>query len=177
MVLKSVKTLMLSSALMLVFASASGAQTLGAGLSLFEGGTGVTIDYAKVHKTISNDRTLSWVGDFSFHGDEGVNWITLQGGMRMGGQASEKVRWHVQGLVGILRASANGAFGDFVDDLCDDLDIDCGASDTSLVITPGGGIDYVIDEKKAVRAQLDIPFNADGSGTRFWVGISLALGR
>jgi hypothetical protein len=166
----------LASALLFAFSTSSSAQTLGAGLSFFEDGTGVTVDYAKMHKAISGDRTLSWVGDLSYHGNEGINWLTLMGGLRMGGNASEKVRWHVQGLIGILRASASGAFGDVVDDICDDLDIDCGASDTSLVIAPGAGIDYVFDEKKALRVQLDIPFNGDGSGTRFWFGISLKLG-
>lgn len=176
MFIRSVKVMFLASTLLLAFAVSSSAQTLGAGLSFFEGGTGVTVDYAKTHKTISNDRILSWVGDLSFHGEEGVNWLTAQGGLRMGGNASEKVRWHVQGLVGIIRTSVSGIAGDVIDDLCDIADVDCDASDTSLVISPGAGIDYVFDEKKAFRAQLDIPFNGNGSGTRFWFGISLKLG-
>ena len=183
MFIRSVKTLVLAAALVLSFSLPAAAQQLGAGISFFEGAVGGTIDYSKAYKTLSNDRTLGWVGDVSFHheGEDGVsvNWLSLQGGVRLTGKASEKLRWHVQGLVGILRGSASTDLGDVIEDICDDLDIDCDASgsDTSFVFSPGAGIDYIIDEKKAFRVQLDLPFNADNSGTRFWFGLSLNLGR
>ena len=90
---------------------------LGVGLSFLgdEGGTGVTMDYAKPFRSLANNRTLGWVGDFSFHrnsvGVEGfeanLTSITVQGGVRLDGPLgqNENLTWHAQGLVGILRSS------------------------------------------------------------------------
>ena len=107
---RTVNAFFLGTALLLASALPARAQTLGAGVSFLgdEGGIGATVDYSKPVRTLSKDRTLGWVADASFHhnGDsiEGfsasVNQIMVQGGVRLGGTANEKVSWHVQGALG-----------------------------------------------------------------------------
>jgi hypothetical protein len=184
--MRSIRTILFSSVVMLATTLPAGAQTLGAGLSFLEGGIGVTIDYAKAYKTLTNDRSLHWVGDVSFHHDgagaefvdASLNILTIQGGLRMKGKIDEKLSWHVQGLVGIMRASVSVSASGLTEDLCDALDIDCeaGASDTGVVVSPGAGIDYAFNDRRSLRVQLDIPFDDGGSATRFWVGLSMKLG-
>jgi hypothetical protein len=158
---------------------------LGVGLSFLsdDGGTGVTVDYSKPFRSLANNRTLGWVGDFSFHrNSEGIEdfevdltVLTFQGGVRIGGPFGQNpnLTWHGQGLVGILRTSASN---DLLDDVCDVLDIDCSDSETDFVFTPGGGIDYAFNERTAFRAQIDFLIS-DGSAVRFWIGISQRIGQ
>jgi hypothetical protein len=188
----SVKCLLLAAALVLASPMSAAAQgKLGVGLSFLgdHGGTGVTVDYSKPFRTMANDRTLGWVGDFSFHsGDAGIDvdltTLMIQGGIRLNGRLSEKVTWHVQGLVGFVRQSVDADIDDDLEDLCEEFDVDCDfdfeGSDSSGVITPGGGIDYWFNPQTALRAQLDIPIAlSDGAGstTRFWIGISRMFGQ
>src|SRR5687767_1456221 len=106
-----VKGLFLGLALLLSTPMTAAAQgTLGVGLSFLgdEGGTGFTVDYSAPFRTMTNDRTLSWVGDFSFHrnsfdtvGFEGnLTNLTFQGGVRIGGPIGTdgRLTWHGQGL-------------------------------------------------------------------------------
>lgn len=175
---RTVTGFFLGTALLLASALPAAAQSLGAGISFLgdEGGTGITVDYSKPFRTLEKDKTLGWVGDFSFHhnGFEGgsVNVLMIQGGVRINGAINEKVSWHGQGLLGIARASGHS-------DLCAEvLGIDCGGSDTNLVFSPGGGIDYTFKPNMAARAQLDLPIIFGGSTnstTRFWLGLVWAL--
>lgn len=185
----TVKCLFLGVALLVMAPVSAMAQDapgkLGVGLSFLsdDGGMGVTVDYSKPFRTLSNDRTLGWVGDFSFHrnsvgiepADVDLTVLSFQGGVRISGPLGQNPNftWHGQGLVGILRASASN---DTVDDLCDIVDVDCDASDTNFVFTPGAGIDYAFNEKTAFRAQIDF-FISDGNATRFWIGISRKIGQ
>jgi hypothetical protein len=188
------KGLFLGMALLLSTPMTATAQgTLGVGLSFLgdEGGTGFTVDYAAPFRTMTNDRTLSWVGDFSFHRnnfdspgfDGNITTLTFQGGVRIGGPIGTdgKLTWHGQGLVGIVRQSFDFGADDLNEELCDLLDIDCevGDSDSTGLFTPGGGINYWFNPQTAFRAQLDIPIGFGegwGSNTRFWIGISRQLG-
>jgi hypothetical protein len=162
--------------------------TLGAGVSFLSDGRGigVVVDYSRPFRTLANDKTLGWVVDFGYSHDDtdnilfegGVNTIMLQGGVRVRGALNDRVSWHGQGLVGILRTDVSGDF----DDLCDDVedligdDLGCGG-DTGIIFTPGIGIDYGFSDNAAVRAQLDIPIGEGGAATRFWVGISFRPGQ
>ena len=187
------KGLFLGLALLLSTPMTAAAQgTLGAGLSFLgdEGGTGFTVDYSAPFSTMTNDRTLSWVGDFSFHrnnfdglGFEGdITTLTFQGGVRIGGPIGTdgRLTWHGQGLVGVMRSSFDFGVDEFTQDLCDALDIDCdlggGDSDTGFIFTPGGGINYWFNPQTAFRAQLDIPIGEGGNTTRIWFGISRRMG-
>jgi len=164
--------------------SAADGGTLGAGLSFLgdDGGTGVTVDFAKPIKSTISGRALELVGDVSFHrnsvdgfgSDANFTNMTAQAGLRVKGPAGEKVTWHAQVLAGLLRSSFDFEADDFAEELCDELDIDCGIgdSDTGFIVTPGVGINYWFSQRTALRAQLDLLINDDGSSTRFWVGIS-----
>lgn len=80
-------------------------------------------------------------------------------------------------LCSFKRSSVNVSAAGLTQDICDAFDLDCdaGASDTGLVVTPGAGIDYALNEKRSLRVQLDIPIGDGGSGTRFWFGLSMML--
>ena len=183
------KVFIFGTALLLASALPAAAQTLGAGVSFLgdEGGTGITVDYSKDFRELAKEKMLGWVGELSFHhkGFEGggFNSLFLQGGLRVGGPAAEKLRWHAQGLVGLRRASASGDAGDLIDglnDLCNELDLACeiDSSDTGLIFTPGVGIDYAFKPNMNLRAQFDLPIalgDGGGSTTRFWIGLSWLL--
>ena len=132
------------------------------GLSILgdNGGVGLQGSLSNKIKDLANDKILSWVADVSFHHnsilDVGFTTFFVQGGARVGGPINDKTDWFGQGLIGIVRRSC------------------CGVSDTAVVITPGGGIDYAINEKMKVRGQLDIPISLEGDGgstTRFFIGL------
>jgi hypothetical protein len=156
------------------------AQDFGIGLSFLgdEGGTGIIVDYAKAWKEQGSGKMLSIVGDLSYHhkgfdnifGDFSVNTLLVQGGVRIGGAAGENLTWHGQGLIGIARGSTGGDAGD----LCDLADVSC--SDTDVIFTPGGALSYALNEKSAVRAQLDLPIGGDDSTTRFSLMYVMKLG-
>jgi hypothetical protein len=186
------KALFLGLALLLVSPATAAAQRkLGVGVSFLgdEGGTGFTVDYSGPLRTMANDKSLSWVGDFSFHRnsfdgfgfDGNVTTLTFQGGARIGGRLAEKVTWHGQGLIGIWRSSFDFEADDLNEELCEEFGIDCdiGDSDSGGLFTIGGGIDYAFTDNTAFRVQLDFPiFMGDGeSTTRFWLGISRTIGQ
>ena len=91
--------------------SAADGGTLGAGLSFLgdEGGTGVTVDFAKPIKSTISGRALELVGDVSFHRngidgfgtDASLTNMTAQAGLRVKGPAGDKVTWHAQVLAGL----------------------------------------------------------------------------
>jgi hypothetical protein len=190
------KTLFLVPALLVMVPMSAAAQDVmpgkfGVGLSFLgdEGGTGFTVDYSKPFRSVGNDRTLGWVGDFSFHrngfddfGLEGdFTSFTFQGGVRISGPigTNSNLTWHGQGLVGVLHHSFDvGIEDDLDEDACEDLGLDCsfGESDTGFIFTPGVGIDFWFNERTALRGQFDIPIGEGGSTTRFWVGISRRIG-
>jgi hypothetical protein len=185
----TVKCLFLGLALLLVTSVPAAAQgTFGAGLSFLgdDGGVGVTVDYSQPFKSLANNRTLGWVGDFSFHHnsiggfddfDVSISTITAQGGIRIGGPIgqNQKLTWHGQGLLGIMHANVSA--DDIIGDLCDDFDVDCDESDSQFIFTPGAGIDYAFNERTAFRAQIDFPIGSDASTTRVWFGISQKIGQ
>ena len=140
-----------------------------------EGGLGVQGSLSNQIKDLDNGKTLSWVADASFHHKSfdltDVSWSTfmVQGGARVRGTINDKTAWFGQGLIGIRHATFSS---DLTDSLCSALEIDCDASDTGVIVTPGGGIDYAINDKMSARAQLDIPIGSGGSTTRFFVGLA-----
>lgn len=177
-------TVGLSLLLFVAIAGAAGAQTIGAGVSFIgdERGTGVLLDYSSPFASQTRDYTVGWVGEFNFNhrgfGNDfvgvtgGINTLMLQGGVRATGEASEKVSWQVQGLVGLIRSGFGTDAAGSNEDLCDLYDIDCstGVSDTGAVLTIGGGVTYALTDKTGIRGQLDFPIaiGADGgSTTRF----------
>jgi hypothetical protein len=164
----AVKALFLGLAVLLMApvpaAAQDGPGKLGAGLSfLSDDGTGVgfTVDYSKPVRSLADNRTLGWVGDFSFHHDDGVDVITLQGGVRFAGQlgANPNLTWHAQGILGLLHASADGD------------------GESRFIFSPGAGIDYAFTERTAFRTQVDFPLGDDVSAVRFWIGISQKVGQ
>lgn len=171
-----VKGLVLAGALFLVSAMPAAAQDgLGLGLSFLgdDGGAGVLVDYSQPLKRQTTSAHLGWVGEFSYFPGDFFSSLFLQGGVRASGRAGEKVNWLGQGMIGILRQSADG-----LDDVCDVFDIDCDASNTGAVLTVGGGIEYAINEKSGIRGVLDIPIaltDGGGSTTRFTIAYVLKL--
>jgi len=191
----TMKCLFLGLAVLLMAPTPAAAQstpgTLGAGVSFLSDdgtATGVTVDYAKPFRSLGNNRTLSWVGDFSWHRksfdddlfdvDANATLLSFMGGVRIGGPLgqNENLRWHGQGLVGIVRSSVGG---DDIDELCDLADelTDADCSETSFVFSPGGGIDYSFNERTAFRAQLALLLGDDISAVRIWFGIARQLGQ
>jgi hypothetical protein len=125
-----------------------------------EGGIGVQGSLSNKIKDLANDRVLSWVADISIHrrgfelSDLTFTNLLIQGGARVRGAINERTDWFGQGLVGVRRFSTN-------------FDV----SDTGIIVTPGGGIDYAVNEKMKARGQLDIPIGDGGSTTRFFIGL------
>jgi hypothetical protein len=186
------KCLFLMMAALLVMPVAAAAQDtqgkVGVGLSFLNEDettfTGFTVDYSKPIRTTANNLTIGWVGDFSFHRhdeeddddfgfDASVSLLTFQGGVRVGGQVGQNpnLTWHAQGLLGALRFSTSV---EDLDDECDLADEVCG---TKFIFSPGGGIDYSLTERTAVRAQIDFPLGDEVSSVRFWFGISYKVGQ
>ncbi len=159
---------------------------LGVGLSFLgdDGGVGATVDYSKPFRSLSNNRSLGWVGDFSFHGNDvgesgievDVKSFTFQGGVRLSGPfgTNERLTWHAQGLLGVMHVSASA--DSLLGDICDDLDVDCDESDTGLIFSPGAGIDYWFSPRTSIRAQIDFPIGEGGATTRVWFGIARRMG-
>ncbi len=180
----------IAAAVIVMAAAPARAQTLGVGLSFLsnDGGTGVTADYSGAISQ-SGERTMGWVGDVSFHrkkvgGDlagaevTGTT-ITGQGGVRLSAPVNDKLSWHAQGMVGIAHTSVNVSAAGLNQEICDAFGLDCsvGASDNSVVVTPGAGIDYMFGDKTALRAQGDLFIGrGGGSAFRFWVGVSFKMG-
>jgi hypothetical protein len=159
---------------------------LGVGLSFLgdDGGVGATVDYSKPFHPMGENRSLGWVGDFGFHGNDvgdagievDVKSFMFQGGVRLNGLfgTSERVTWHAQGLLGVMHISADA--DNVLADICDDLDIDCEESETGLIFSPGAGIDYWFNPRTSFRAQIDFPIGEGGVTTRAWFGIARRLG-
>ena len=158
--------------LVLVSALPAAAQSLGAGISFLgnEGGVGIVVDYSKPFQKQSGKNTLGWVFDFGYnHKSEGNSLanasftnVTVQGGVRIAGEAGDKLTWDGQGLVGLHRSSGSVNF--VGTNLC------TGCSNTGAMISVGGGLQYALSDSLGLRGQLDIPiFLGDGGGntTRF----------
>jgi hypothetical protein len=172
--IRAVQRVLFAAAVFVATAMPAWSQSLGVGISFLgdQGGTGLIADYSKPYKTISGDRTLAWVGDFSIfhHGfgndlvgvNGGLTTFMLQGGARLGGQVGEKVTWLGQGLIG-FRHSRFGSDIRGLKDVCGTLDIDC--SDSGGVLTIGGALQYALSETTGVRGQLDFPFALGGNGS------------
>jgi hypothetical protein len=183
-----VKGLLLGLAVLLttpITAAAQGTGTVGVGLSFLNdedlSAIGFTVDYSRPIRSLAGNRTVGWVGDFSFHRDseddfgidESVNIITVQGGVRLSGTfgQTENLRWHAQGLLGLLRFTSSV---EDIDDVCDLFEDACG---NRFVVTPGAGVDYSFTPQTALRAQVDFPLGDDISAVRFWIGISRGYGQ
>jgi hypothetical protein len=179
-----VKGLLLAAVMMTATALPSAAQDLGLGLSLMgdDRGPGVIVDLSGPLKSSAGDYLLHWVGDFSYNQksyetgvsdiDASVSTLLAQGGLRIKGRAGEKVNWHAQGLVGIIRTNVSADVSGESEEICDAFGLDCdaGFSDTGGVLTLGGAFQYSMNERNGFRAQLDFPIalGADGgSTTRF----------
>ena len=178
--MKSIQGVCLAAALVLASALPATAQSLGAGISFMGDnlGTGVVIDYSKPFQSQSTSNTLGWVVDFGYNhkGDGnslanyGVNTITIQGGVRVAGDAGEKLTWHGQGLVGLARSaySANVVGTNFCD----------GCSNTNAMLMVGAGVQYALSDSLGLRGQLDIPiFLGDGSTSTTRFAILLVFAR
>jgi hypothetical protein len=182
-----VQAALVSAAIFLVSAAIpASAQSLGVGASFLgdEGGTGVIVDYSKPFQSSMTTKKLGWVGDFSyFHkgfgndvfGGGSANTLLLQGGVRISGEAGEKLEWLGQGLIGLRHASFS--YDDNLGGICDLGD--CSDSDNGGVLTLGGGLQYALNEKLGVRGQLDFPIalGDGGSTTRFSIMLVLKRGK
>jgi len=182
---RTVKASVLAIALLLASAIPAAAQTTGVGSSslgvgLVFGSVGVGVDYSKVFRELSADKTLGWVieGAFAHEGcggfgvDCGVNLLTAQGGVRIGGPIGSdgKLRWHGQGLIGIGRTSLTGD----LDDACDIVEgfTDEGCSSTDVIFSPGAGINYAWRGNMSFTARVDIQIAGGDSGGRLWLGLN-----
>jgi hypothetical protein len=189
---RTMRALVFGTALALVSAAPAAAQTVGVGISFLgnNGGTGLQVDYAARHRTLSGgERTLDFVGDFSVHHNGFGNDLTgvkvgftsffIQGGARVNGSFDPKFKWFVQGLVGVHHLSVGTDAAGVNKDICDAFNIDCSTSagDTGVVVTPGGAVTYALNERTSLRGQLDIPIGNGGGTTRFFLGISRQLGK
>src|SRR5262245_48250946 len=188
-----VQSVFLAVAVFVVSAIPAAAQTdaFSVGLAVLSdnGGVGVNADYSRATSTKSNDRTLGWVGDFSFNhkgfggfasaGDFSVNTVFVDAGVRFAGKAGEKASWHLQGTAGIQHSSAS--IDNLTQSICSLVGIDCSASATSFMIMPGGAVTYWFSEKGGIKGQLNIPIavagDGSGSAVRFDVNYVMKLGR
>jgi hypothetical protein len=159
---------------------AASAQSFGAGISFMSGdrGPGVLLDFSSPITT-RHDSVIGWVGELGFNhkgfGDDfagvagGVNTLTLQGGARVSGTANDKISWLAQGLLGVMRTSFSVDAAGASQAVCDAYGIECsaGASDTSGVLTLGGGLEYALSQRTGVRGQIDFPIalGSDGGST------------
>ncbi len=188
--IRIVQSVFIAAALFVVSAIPAAAQTdaFSAGLAFLsdDGGVGVNADYSRATGTRSNDRTIGWVGDFSFNhkgfGDFGNdfsrNVLIVDGGVRLAGKAGDKATWHVQGTAGILHSSFS--LDNLTQSICDLIGFDCSASDTAFLIMPGGAVTYWFSEKSGVKGQLNIPIRVSGdtgSAIRFDVNYVMKLGK
>lgn len=175
-----VKGFVLAAAVMLASTLPASAQELGVGLSLIDDrGAGVIVDYSGPLNKTAGDFSLNWVGDLSFNhrsisegifGDYGFNTLLVQGGVRIGGVAGDNLTWHGQALVGIGRTSYSGDF----ESVCDIPGADC--SNTDVIVSPGAALSYKLNEKSAVRGQLDLPLGLEGSNFRFSIMYARKMG-
>lgn len=170
MQVRSLKLGLFGFVLAVVMAAPAQAQSVAVGIGSLDGAFGVVVDGSKPMKQTASGRALSLVGDFGWYSESAVNFLSLGGGLRAHGKIDDKLSWHGQGIVGILRTSLDGGIGD----LCDAVGVSC--SGTDLYVAPGVGVEYALDAKKALKAQLDI-FISDGSGARFWFGMAFKLGQ
>ena len=189
--IRTVITSLIGLALVLALAAPAAAQgaaassdrpELGAGISFFrindieETGTGFFVDLAKVIRPVGT-ANLSVVGDFGFHSFDfgegfGAKTLTIQGGARIGAKVQDRVNVFGQFLIGLGRFSSDDCEGE-------------GCSDTGVAFTPGGGVNFGINEKLNFRAQIDFPiirFSEEGEsftdkGPRYSFGISMPIGR
>lgn len=170
-----------ASALFVFTVPASAQSMLGVGVSFLgdERGTGFVLDYSSPLAGQKSDNTVGWVGEFALHHkgfgsaaagvEGGVTTIMAQLGLRISGEASDKVTWLGQGLVGLMRTSFGAEAAGLNREFCELYDIDCsaGSSDTGGVLTVGGGLQYALTDRTHVRGQLDFPIalGAEGGGT------------
>ena len=134
---------------------------VGAGLSFLhdEGETavGVAVDVAKPIRSMTNS-SLSLVGDVGINKFNGFTVFSLLGGPRITWTSDAKVHPYAQFLVGLEHCCEENAF----------------------TLQPGGGIDYMYNEKMAIRAAIDFRIARYGgqnfNETRFWFGVSTKLG-
>ena len=184
-----VQSVFLVAAVFLVSAIPAAAQTdaFSVGLAMLssDGGVGVNADYSRATGTRANDRTIGWVGDFSFNhkgfdglgvADVSINTLMVDGGIRLAGKAGEKATWHVQGTAGIAHVSGSS---DLVQSVCDLVGIDCSVSDTSFLIMPAGALTYWFSDRSGVKGQLGIPIfvtGDTGNAIRFDINYVMKLG-
>ena len=179
-----VASAVLGTALLLVgFVTPASAQTpgatVGAGISFLNSGDaeatgiGFTLDVAKDVKALGSKAQLGIVGDFGWHSFsaeddnllfEDVSTLTLMGGARVSFDAGAKVRPFGQFLIGMMNFSPEES-----------------DSDTELAYAPGFGVDIKLNEKVAIRGQIDFVI-ADTEGessnfTRYWFGVSFGVGK
>jgi hypothetical protein len=152
-------------ALFISVAPAAAQGTVGAGISfLHDSGQtapGFAIDYsADVRKM----EKVAWggVGDFSLYRKNGVTDTFYQGGVRITGTGSAKVRPYGQVLLGGARFSITGF------------------SENAFVFTVGGGADVPLNAKANFRVALDFPTvrsnGVSSTDTRFTFGVSFPVG-
>ena len=185
-----VQSVFLGAALFVVSVIPAAAQTdaFSAGLAFLSdsGGVGVNADYSRATSQKANDRTMGWVVDGSYNHkgfggfgtDFSINTVTVSGGVRLAGKASDKAIWHVQGTAGLMHAGAS--VDGLTQSICDLAGVDCSASSNSFMIMPGGAVTYWFSDKGGIKGQLNIPIavGGDGSGSavRFDINYVMKLG-
>jgi hypothetical protein len=146
-------------------------------------GLGLNGEWVSKLKDMGMDRHSSWLVDvvyfhkgFSSLGtDFSTNAFQVQGGWRFTGKAGDKGAYNLQVAAGISRVSAS--LGGLTQSICDSVGIDCSASSTDFVITPGAGYTYWFGGNKGVKAQLNIPIAGGNNFTRFDVDFVMKTGK
>lgn len=179
--IRTMTRLIVGIALIFGLAAPAAAQTPGNDPALFgvgvsflnisdETGTGFTADIVKGIRTMERG-SLGLVGDISYHSFDFVSAWNFAGGVRFTGMVNERIKPFGQFTIGIFRSSVKDCDGD-------------GCSSTDLSFTPGGGVDFALNDRFNFRAQIDfmiIRFSDEGfsdteTGTRFMFGISMPVG-
>jgi hypothetical protein len=120
--------------------------------------TGIAADVRLPDFNRSDSFGWGIVGDVGFNHFSGATILSVGGGVRITFKPiNDKLRPFAQVLIGIEHC--------------------CGSTD--LYFAPGGGVDFAINRKLNVRAQIDfrhVNATVGFNETRFWFGVSLPLG-
>jgi hypothetical protein len=166
-------TVIFSSALILTFATSGAAQSgsqlidrplLGVGLSFLrenkDTGNGVAVDFVRNFAATPVTR-VGAVGDFALHHFNGLTDTSYSGGIRATTSGNDRLALFGQFMVGLLHCGG------------------CGG--TNVVFGPAAGVDVAVAPGVNFRGQVDFRFvRVDGgtfNQTRYWFGVSLAVGR
>jgi hypothetical protein len=153
-------TLATATALTLVAAAPAKAQTadvpqVGVGVNIMsiyeQTAFGLNVDLAKTVKPVGNGLKMGLVGDLGVNWFEGATQTSFAGGLRFT-TTTTSMPFYFQFLLGAVHVP--GA--------------------TELLLMPGGGVKFAINEQTTAKVQLDLPMNIGEFKT--WTGLRIGGG-